>query len=66
MGYLRSEGDAALTHLRALSSAKSPADAFDLQAQEMARALGAALELGQDLGKAAAGLTTKPVAKPTE
>jgi hypothetical protein len=32
----------------------------------MARALGAALELGQDLGKAAAELTTKPVAKPTE
>jgi hypothetical protein len=34
--YLRKEGEAALTHLRALSGAKSPAELVDLQASEMA------------------------------
>src|SRR4051794_1455940 len=56
--YLRQEGEAALAHLRALSGAKSPAQLMELQASEMARALGAALNLGQDLTKSA-GLVAK-------
>ncbi|GEP07875.1 hypothetical protein MOX02_59130 [Methylobacterium oxalidis] len=57
--YLRKESEAAVAHFRALSSVKSPTDAVALQAREMARAVDAALSLGQDL----ASLTTGPKSK---
>lgn len=54
--YLRKEGEAALAHVRALSSARSPADIMDLQAREMNRALGATQSLGRELADAAGKL----------
>ena len=51
--YLRGEGEAALAHLHALSGARSPAEAMDLQAREVTRALGTALNLGQELATSA-------------
>jgi hypothetical protein len=58
--YLRQEGEAALAHLRALRGAKSPAQLMELQASEMARALGSALNLGQDLAKSAGLIDKEP------
>ncbi|WP_336491479.1 hypothetical protein [Methylobacterium nigriterrae] len=58
--YLRKEGEAALTHLRALSGAKSPIELVDLQASEMARAVSSALSLGQDLAKSAGFIAKEP------
>jgi hypothetical protein len=58
--YLRKEGEAALAHLRALSGAKSPTELMDLQASEMTRALGSALNLGQDLIKTAGHIAEGP------
>ena len=64
--YLRKEGEAALAHLRALSGAKSPTELMDLQASEMARALGSALNLGQDLAKSAGLIANEPSSGPEE
>src|SRR4051812_17450463 len=64
--YLGKEGEAALAHLRALSGAKSPTELMNLQASEMARALGTALNFGQDLAKSAGLLAKKPISASEE
>ena len=57
--YLRAESAAALSHMRALSSASSLTDIMDLQARELSRALGAAQTLGRELAAGAGKLISK-------
>ncbi|MGH1573450.1 hypothetical protein ACRAWG_25805 [Methylobacterium sp. P31] len=47
--YARSESEAALAYLQALSRARTPSQVFDLQTREMTRAINAAARFGEAL-----------------
>ncbi|MGW8788749.1 hypothetical protein, partial [Heyndrickxia sporothermodurans] len=56
--YAHGESEAALAHLRALSHARTPFQAIDLQAREMTRSLDAAVRLGEALAAPSRQLLT--------
>jgi hypothetical protein len=56
--YARGESEATLAHLRALSHARTPSQAIDLQAREMTRALDAAFRFGEALAAPSRQLLT--------
>jgi len=64
--YLRKEGEAALAHMRALSTVTSPSEVVDRQASEMTRALRAALSLGQDLAERAGRVAEEQASAPKD